>query len=160
MEEQRIGRMYVNLFKQWLARIWEGVFPRGLRRSSALPGLIIAALILIPSALWYLHIYGRFSKVKREIKGEQTGAVVAGPRPGGSEPIILTRAETPGSNMPEFLSATILPGLGMGILQITASMPNRGEVPLLLAPSVATLADTGSGPRQGINDNNGALELP
>jgi aldose 1-epimerase len=160
LEEQRIGRMYVNLFKQWLTRIWESVSPRGLRRSSALPGLIIAALILIPSFLWYLHIYGRFSKVKREIKGEQTGALVAGPRPGGSDPIILTRAETPGSNMPEFLSATILPGLGMGILQITASMPNRGEVPLLVSPSLATLADSGSGPRQGVNDNDGALELP
>jgi aldose 1-epimerase len=152
--------MYVNLFKRWLTRTWEGFFPRGLRRSSALPVLIIAALIVIPSILWYLHIYGRFSKVKREIKGEQTGAVVAGPRPGGSDPIVLSRSETPGSNMPEFLSATLLPGLGMSVLQITASMPNRGEVPLLAAPSIAAIADNAPGPREGVNDNHGALELP
>ena len=160
MEEQRIGVMYVNLLKRWISRISEGVFPRGLRRSSALPALIIAAVILVPSILWYLHIYGRFSRVKREIKGEQLGAVAPGPRPGGSDPIILTRSETPGSNMPEFLSATILPGLGMSVLQITASMPNRGEVPLLAAPSLTAIADNSPGSREGVNDNRGALELP
>lgn len=159
MEEQRIGMMYLNLLRLWLSKIWDSLFPRGLRRSSALPIMVICGLLLVPAIGWYLHIHGRFHKVKREIKGEPQNSVVAQPRPGGADPIFLKRTESAGSSLPEFLSVTLLPGLGMGVLQITASVPNHGEVPLLSAPTVAAL-ENDTGPRIGVNDVHGALEVP
>lgn len=53
---------------------------------------------------------------------------------GGSDVVKLTRKSTGNGNTPEFLSATILPGRGMNLLQITANIPGKGEVPLLYAP--------------------------
>lgn len=160
MEEQRIGMMYVNLLKRWWHDAWSGLFPRGLRRSSALPLLVIGFLLIIPAIGWYLHIYGRFSRVKREIKGESQTAGPILPRPGGADPILLRRPESEGSNLPEFLSMTMVPGLGMGILQITASVPTFGEMPLLFAPSVASLANDAAGPKVGANDLHGSFEVP
>jgi galactose mutarotase-like enzyme len=74
--------------------------------------------------------------------------------PGGQDAIVLSRSPNAVGGEPEFLSATLLPGRGMNILQITASVPGRGEVPILFAPSLAD-ADrilTGSG-----DDANGAV---
>ena len=160
MEEQRIGMMYVNLLKRWWRNAWAGLFPRGLKRSGALPILVICFLLLIPAVGWYLHIYGRFALVKREIKGETQSTGPTLPRPGGADPIFLRRTESAGSNLPEFLSVTMVPGLGMGVLQITASLPDRGEVPLLFAPSVASLANDVAGPKVGSNDLHGSFEVP
>ena len=160
MEEQRIGMMYLNLFRRWLAKVWDGMFPRGFRRSPALPMIVIALLILLPITVWILHRRGRFSVVKREIQGETQGAPPAGPRPGGMDPMVLKRIQTAGSNMPEFRSATLLPGLGMEVLQITAFVPSKGEVELLAAPSVQNIADGTTPVRLGPNDRWGAIEVP
>ena len=157
LEEQRIGVMYWNLFKRSVAGMWDGLFPRGLRRSSALPVLIVVAVVGLPGLGYYLHVRGKFATMKREIKGEdQKPAVNMAARPGGLEPVVLSRAQTAGSNMPEFRSVTLLPGLGMGVLQITASLPDKGEVPLLVAPAVveATAAKT------DVQETRGAIELP
>src|SRR6202012_5427999 len=55
---------------------------------------------------------------------------------------------------PEFLSAILLPGRGMNLMQITASVPGKGEVPILLSPSLAdaTRVLTGAG-----EDANGSV---
>ena len=76
--------------------------------------------------------------------------------PGGLAPIRLSRTATSNGAEPEFLSAMLLPGRGMQILQITASIPGHGEVPLLFAPSVpeATGVLTGSG-----QDAHGAMSV-
>ena len=160
LEEQRIGVMYLNLLKRWLTDFWDGLFPKGFRRSPALPISVVSLLILIPIGTWKLHRLGRFGQIKREIKGETQGPVVVGPRPGGVDPIVLTRNQTVGSNVPEFRSATLLPGLGMGVLQITAFLPNGGEVELLAAPSVKDVSDGTTPNRSGPNDTWGALEMP
>jgi hypothetical protein len=152
--------MYLNLFKRWLANLWDGMFPRGLRRSSALPALIIAVLIVLPLVAWAMHRHGKFHVLKANIKGDTDSAVPSGPRPGGAEPIVLKRTPTSTGSVPEFLSATLLPGLGMQLLQITASLPGRGEVALLVAPSVQELADGTTPPRSGWNDRWGAIEAP
>ena len=49
--------------------------------------------------------------------------------------------------MPEFLSATLLPGRGMNLLQITAYVPDKGQVDLLASPSLDEAAKvlTGTG---------------
>lgn len=54
----------------------------------------------------------------------------------GQPVVVLTRAATSHGTRPEFLTATILPGRGMNLLQITASIPGKGIVNVLASPSV------------------------
>ena len=46
------------------------------------------------------------------------------------------RSQIGGGSRPEFLSATLLPGRGMNVLQITAYLPHKGEVSLLASPTL------------------------
>ena len=49
---------------------------------------------------------------------------------GGSDVVKLHRTATGNGAKPEFLSATILPGRGMNLYQITANIPGKGEIPI------------------------------
>src|SRR5271170_31399 len=49
---------------------------------------------------------------------------------GGSDVVKLQRKATGDGSKPEFLTATILPGRGMNLFQITANIPGKGEIPL------------------------------
>jgi galactose mutarotase-like enzyme len=49
---------------------------------------------------------------------------------GGSDVIKLQRKASGDASKPEFLSATILPGRGMNLYQITANVPGKGEIPI------------------------------
>ena len=149
--------MYWNLFTSRLRRVQYAMFGRGLRRSPLLPWLLVLVLV-IPVVGYSLHMHGKFHLVKNEIQGPPPPPNV--PRPGGSAAMVLKRAETAGSNMPEFLSATVLPGLGMEVLQISAYLPGRGEVELLSAPTVDQLAAGTTADRAGADDDWGAIELP
>ena len=60
--------------------------------------------------------------------------------PGGQAAVTLRRSPNAVSGEPEFLSATLLPGRGMNLLQLTASVPGKGEVPILLSPSLTDAA--------------------
>ena len=66
---------------------------------------------------------------------------------GGKDVITLSRKATSSGGKPEFLSVTLLPGRALNMLQVTASVPGKGEIPLLRSPSVADAAKllTGSG---------------
>lgn len=59
---------------------------------------------------------------------------------GGKEPVTLTRLQTDGGILPEFISATMLPGRGMNVLQITAYIPGRGVTELLASPPLEDVA--------------------
>ncbi len=59
---------------------------------------------------------------------------------GGEAPVTLHRAATHRGAKPEFLSLTFLPGLGMNVFQITASIPGKGEISVLASPSLEELA--------------------
>src|SRR5450631_3029250 len=66
---------------------------------------------------------------------------------------------------PEFLSVTLLPGRGMNMLQVTAAIPGKGEIPLLHSPSVQEAANqlTGTGKDQLGNGSfgfGGAFLIP
>ncbi len=54
--------------------------------------------------------------------------------------VTLTRKASGNGSTPEFLSVTLLPGRGMNMLQVTAAIPGKGEIPLLHSPSVADAA--------------------
>jgi aldose 1-epimerase len=160
LEEQRIGLMYWNLFKRRMLRLWDGLFPRGFLRSPALPMGVVIALIAVPGIGYLLHQHAQLHRLRNEIQGDSQSQTPAGPRPGGVDPIILTRLKTAGSTVPEFRSATLLPGLGMSLLQITVELPKRGVVSLLEAPTVEEMADGINSPKVGQNDSRGAFEVP
>jgi galactose mutarotase-like enzyme len=61
----------------------------------------------------------------------------------GGEPVIqLSRKPKSHGTRPEFLSATILPGRGMNLLQITANLPGKGEVEIFATPPIEEAAKT------------------
>ena len=64
-------------------------------------------------------------------------ATATTPQVGGADVVILKRAATSNGAKPEFLSATILPGRGMNLFQVTANLPGKGETNLFFAPSLA-----------------------
>lgn len=108
---------------------------------------------------------GHLSKLKSELKPERPAEAPPPPQPGGQDPIVLQRSQMAGSTMPEFLSATLLPGRGMNTLQITAFLPDKGEVSLLASPTVEEAAQrlNGTGLDQagaGSLELGGAIELP
>ncbi len=149
--------MYLNNLQARLARVWYGMFGNGMRRSSLLPW-VVAAVILVPVIGYALHVRGKFHLFKQEIKGAPTTANV--PRPGGLEAMVLTRTQTAGTTQPEFLTATLLPGMGMDVLQLSAFLPGRGEVDLLAAPTVEQMAAGTGADRSGPDDERGAIEMP
>lgn len=78
---------------------------------------------------------------------------------------MLQRSQIMGGTAPEFLSATLLPGMGMGVLQLTAYLPDRGEVNLLAAPSLPeaskmVLGQSGADLRTTALKIGGSLEAP
>ncbi len=53
----------------------------------------------------------------------------------GGEPVVtLQRPAVTDKTKPQFLSATLLPGRGMAVLQIQAYLPGKGEIDLLNSP--------------------------
>lgn len=108
---------------------------------------------------------GHLSKLKSELKAQKPAEPPPPPQPGGQDPIVLQRSRMAGSTMPEFLSATLLPGRGMNTLQITAYLPDKGEVELLASPTVEEAAQrlTGAGEDRagaGSLELGGAIEAP
>lgn len=71
----------------------------------------------------------------------------------GGEPVVkITRPATGNGQGMEFLSATVLPGRGMNVFQITANVPGKGEIPILASP---TLEEAASALNGGPADQNG-----
>jgi aldose 1-epimerase len=66
---------------------------------------------------------------------------------GGSDVVKLQRKATGDGSKPEFLSATVLPGRGMNLYQITANIPGKGEIPIFfdLPDQFAAATDDANG---------------
>ncbi len=71
---------------------------------------------------------------------------------GGQEVIELRRESSGDGERPEFLSATVLPGRGMNLFQITARVPGKGIIDVLASPSLQEAAEQLNG---GPNDIGG-----
>ncbi len=112
--------------------------------------LLIAVLCLILVAVAWERGRGNYNRLRTAVMRDQSPAGAT--EFGGQEAIRLLRTPNGRGGEPEFLSATLLPGRGMNVLQITASIPGHGEVPLLAPPAdtASMLSDTGA-------DVNGAL---
>jgi aldose 1-epimerase len=134
----------------WFHRIWR----RGVMRSGLGTGLVLALAAVAFILAYRQHVQGNFHKLKERMAVERPQ--LADPRPGGQEPIILTRTRLMEDAEPEFLSATMLPGRGMNMLQIRAYIPGKGEVDLLDSPSLASATAQMTGKKA---DLNGQLSL-
>jgi hypothetical protein len=137
--------MYREMVREWFAAAYDRVWRRGLMRSGMVTGLVLTLLVLGLAVAYRERGRGDLHKLKAKIVTVRQEAEV--PMPGGQEAITLLRARAEGGSSPEFLSATMLPGRGMNMLQITAYVPGRGEVKLLASPSIedADLAMNGKG---------------
>ena len=68
---------------------------------------------------------------------------------GGENVVKLNRTATSNGQKPEFLSATILPGRGMNVFQITANVPGKGTIEVLASPSLEQGAEVLSHDKYG-----------
>jgi aldose 1-epimerase len=76
----------------------------------------------------------------QEVAQPQAAAAVPAPQIGGQAVARLERKATSSGQKPEFLSATVLPGRGMNVFQITANIPGKGEIDVLASPSLDVAA--------------------
>jgi aldose 1-epimerase len=130
--------------------------PSGLRRfskSGYLTPTLVAIVCVILLIAAHERGHGNYHKLKERVIPANAEPNL-GTGPGGQDAITLRRSPNAVSGEPELLSATLLPGRGMNLLQITASVPGKGEVPIFLSPSLvdATRVLTGAG-----EDANGSV---
>ena len=115
--------------RSWMDRVRDASRDNRFMRSGFVTGIVLIAVVGSFSLLWYAHIRGRLHKVVNSQYEAETANVV---RVGGMELVHLNRLPMSTSMTPEFVSATLAPGLGMRVLQANLSVPTRGEVPLLV----------------------------
>jgi aldose 1-epimerase len=156
--------MYFALFVQGFARMRHRVW-HGARMRSGLLSFVFLMVVLILGAIgWREHRRGQFAHLKQELKVQQTVQSAPPVRPGGENVLLLQRSGHNGDT-PEFLSATLLPGRGANVLQITAYLPQKGEVSLLASPTTTEAARRMSGTGTDVNGGEslamgGAIEAP
>jgi hypothetical protein len=125
------------------------------RRSRRRQFTVALLVLLVSLAAIALRVRGHrhLTQLKSELHARTAPQAAPPPaiRPGGQDPIVVSRSALPGSAVPEFISATLLPGRGMRVFQIMASIPGSGEVPLLDSPPLANAAAALS----GTGDQNG-----
>ena len=132
-------------------------------RSGLVTGFLLACILMGLASAYRAHMRGKFHELKAKISTDRMDTPV--PRPGGQEAIVLMRSRQMGDSMPEFLSATMLPGRGMNVLQITAYLPGKGEVNLMASPSVEGAASAMTGKDEDADGQvslamGGAFEAP
>ena len=129
--------MYAAIFGRNISRVRAKVWRAAVMRSGMLTALVLA--FLLGGLLLYVSERGRghLHQLEVELKSKPQVQAPTIPAPGGQDAIVLQRPSVGGGSMPEFLSATLLPGRGMNVLQITAHIPALGDVPLLVSPSLA-----------------------
>lgn len=152
--------MYLALARQRFAEWRSGMWHAAVMRSGALTMVVLALLMLGFAFVWREHTKGHFALLKAELKRPIPPRAPAPPQPGGQDAIVLERTPIGGGTMPEFLSATVLPGRGMNVLQITAFVPSMGEVKLLASPPLAEAANLMVGTGAANLALGGAIEAP
>ena len=94
------------------------------RRSTAL--LLASAALLLPGCKQTVH-----PSNENAPKPLVTDTV---PQVGGEDVVMLHRAPATDSTTPQFVSATIFPGRGFNLFQVTANVPGKGEISVLASP--------------------------
>ncbi|SFS12654.1 Galactose mutarotase [Granulicella pectinivorans] len=148
--------MYLKLFIEGFERRFGGKGKSGgFFRSFTVTGFIIILLVVGSGVAYIMAGRGNVRKIKRHLRTPQHTDPAA-MRPGGQDPLVLSRPQTPNATEPEFLSATFLPGRGFNVLQINAFIPGLGEIGLLNSPDLADAARAMSGVEE---DSEGQASL-
>lgn len=166
MEDPRLSRMYAKLWRHKLAESWHHAWQTAVKHSGLLVTVTVAVLLVLVAVGVRERGRGNLTKLKKELgvpKPVLHEAVAI--RPGGEDPVVMEHAQTADMESPEFVSATLLPGRGMNLLQIRAYIPQRGTVNLLASPSLQDAANqmTGEGKDAGglaSLSMGGAVEVP
>jgi len=158
-----MSRMYLAAVQRWFATRHNRIWRQGLARSGVVTMVTLCLLVLGLGVAYHEHMQGNIHKLKAKMGNEHEDVPVI--KLGGQEAVSLMRTRMTGESTPEFLSATMLPGRGMNVLQITAYIPGKGEVNLLASPPIeaAAAALTGTGEDadgQRSLTMGGAFEVP
>lgn len=102
-------------------------------RSGLVTALILAVLIAGLTFLFKERGKGHLHKLTTP---SPPAPVEPSPQPGGRDAVTIGRLSMVNGSTAEFLSTTVLPGLGMSVLDLKAELPMRGEVQLLQAATV------------------------
>jgi aldose 1-epimerase len=138
--------MYAALLTQGFVRMRRQLWHEAVMRSGLLTMVGLSIMLLVLALGWREHRKGHFARLRVELKGRSAPHEPPAVRPGGQDAVVLQRSQLPGASGPEFLSATLLPGRGMNVLQITAYLPDKGEVKLLVSPSLEEAGQLLGGP--------------
>ena len=98
-----------------------------VNRTFAPPALLLAATLLLASGC-------KSAPPPESVNPQNTP--VAAPQINGQDVVTLQRKATQDGAGPEFLSATVIPGRGMNLFQITANLPGKGTTNVFFAPSL------------------------
>jgi aldose 1-epimerase len=158
--------MYAKLWRHKLAELWHSTWQTAVKRSGLLITITVAVLLLLVAVGVKERGRGNLRKLKTELGVPKPVSSEAVPiRPGGQDPVVLQHAQMADMDSPEFVSATLLPGRGMNLLQIQAYIPQRGTVNLLASPSLDDAAKQMTGEDKDENglaslSMGGAIEAP
>lgn len=124
-----------------------------------------ATLLLAASAALLLPIPGCKTTVQPDQNSPKPLVTDTAVQVGGEDVVTLHRAASSDSTTPQFIGATIFPGRGFNVFQITAQIPGKGEVSLLASPTVADAAGIltgGPGDEEGTKSTSfgGAFLIP
>jgi aldose 1-epimerase len=126
-------------------------------RNFASPALLLAATLLLAGGC-------KSSTPPESVNPANVPAAV--PQINGEDVVTLQRKATSGGSSPEFLSATIIPGRGMNLFQLTANLPGKGTTNILFSPSLSEAQTklSGSDPADKFGNNSfsfgGAFLVP
>lgn len=134
--------MYAALFMRRLAELRHHAWQTAVKRSGLLIVIGVTVILLTIAVGLKERGRGHLSQLKTQLgvntPSVSTPAVTI--RPGGQDPVVLEHALLTHLNQPEFLSAILLPGRGMNVLQIKAYIPQKGEMNLLASPPLEDAA--------------------
>ena len=150
--------MYASLVGGKLKEMRHRAWHAAVMRSGLLTALVLVIGVLLVAFAIRERGRGHVARLKAELQGRNRPVEVKVTKPGGQEAVVLERTQVLESETPEFQSATLLPGRGLEVLQITAYIPGKGQVKLLTAPTVEEIAKLSSDAAE--SSTGGEFELP
>jgi aldose 1-epimerase len=158
--------MYASLLRRRLAELRHSAWQTIVKRTGLLITVTVAVVLLLVAVAVKERGRGNLTKLKTELGVSHTvphEAVAV--RPGGQDAVVLEHAQVADMEGPQFVSATLLPGRGMNLLQIKAHIPQMGTVDLLASPSLEDAARQMTGEGEDADGSasltmGGAIEAP
>ncbi len=122
--------MYAALLTRRIGRsVRRSLWHIAVMRSGLLTMIVVTAALLGLAFGWRAHRQGRFAQLKSGVEASKplvTACLYWCVREARMR-WCCNALSSQGQDAPEFLTATVLPGRGMNVLQITAYIPQQGR---------------------------------